>query len=148
MSKDLLAEASTSIHASKRQVWDALVTPDAIKQYMFGANVESDWTEGSEITWTGEMDGKPYKDSGLILEVIPERTLTYIHLSPKSAEPNAPEDCHTVTIHLSGVGIGTHVALSQDNNADEKARKESETNWEIMLEGLKQFVENGSKAAL
>jgi hypothetical protein len=50
MSKNLIANATTSIEATKSKVWQALVAPDAIKQYMFGADVESDWSEGSAIT--------------------------------------------------------------------------------------------------
>jgi uncharacterized protein YndB with AHSA1/START domain len=54
MSKNLVANAKTSIEAAKSRVWQALVAPDAIKQYMFGADVESNWSEGSTITWQGE----------------------------------------------------------------------------------------------
>ena len=47
MSKNLAATATVSIAADKSQVWDAFVTPAAIKQYMFGADVHSDWKVGS-----------------------------------------------------------------------------------------------------
>ena len=50
MSKNLVANAATSIDATKNKVWQALVAPKAIKQYMFGADVKSDWSEGSAIT--------------------------------------------------------------------------------------------------
>jgi uncharacterized protein YndB with AHSA1/START domain len=39
MDKNLIAKASININAPSEKVWDALVTPEAIKQYMFGANV-------------------------------------------------------------------------------------------------------------
>ncbi len=42
MSTDLIAKAKTSIHANKNKVWAALITPDAIQHYMFGAQVESE----------------------------------------------------------------------------------------------------------
>ncbi len=45
-----------------------------------------------------------------------------------------------MTISLAGTDNNTEVALSQDNNVDEKTRKESEKNWGAMLEGLKQYV--------
>jgi len=32
--------------------------------------------------------------------------------------------------------------LSQDNNADEKAKAHSEKNWSMMLDGLKHYVED------
>jgi uncharacterized protein YndB with AHSA1/START domain len=39
MDKNLIAKASININAPSEKVWNALVTPEAIKQYMFGANV-------------------------------------------------------------------------------------------------------------
>ena len=141
MDKGLVAHASTSIDAPKARVWDALVTPDAIRQYMFGANVESDWTPGSTITWTGEMKGKTYKDKGEILEVEPERALRYSHFSPQSGKPDRPENYHTVTIRLASSGERTEVSLDQDNNPDADSQQASEKNWHAMLDGLKQYVE-------
>lgn len=141
MSKNMVAKATTSIGATKSKVWEALVTPDAIKLYMFGADVESNWNKGSEITWKGEMKGKKYEDKGVILKIEPEQTLQYSHFSPLSGKPDKPENYHTVTINLSGGGNETEVSLSQDNNSDEETRRESAKNWGAMLEGLKKHVE-------
>src|SRR2546422_11510512 len=62
--KSLIAKASTSIAAPAAKVWGALVNPQMIKQYIFGATVVSDWREGSPITRKGEWKGKPYEDQG------------------------------------------------------------------------------------
>ena len=144
MSKNLIAKAAVSIQSPKKKVWEALVTPAAIKQYMFGTDVKSEWRTGSEITWKGEMKGKKYEDKGVILTIKTEQTLQYSHFSPSSGKPDKPENYHTVTIDLAGSGNNTKVSLSQDNNSDEKACKESETNWGAMLEGLKKYVEKPS----
>lgn len=141
MSKNLIATATVSIVADKSQVWNALVTPAAIKQYMFGADVQSDWEVGSAITWSGEMKGKKYEDKGKILQFDPPQTLAYSHFSPMSGKPDQPENYHTVTIQLSGTGHATKVSLSQDNNPDEKSQAESAKNWSAMLQGLKKYVE-------
>jgi uncharacterized protein YndB with AHSA1/START domain len=42
-----IARATVRINAPTERVWNALVDPNAIKQYMFGAQVHSDWQEGS-----------------------------------------------------------------------------------------------------
>ena len=42
MERNLLAKASVSINAPGRNVWKALVTPQSIKQYMFGTDVVSE----------------------------------------------------------------------------------------------------------
>ncbi len=78
---------------------------------------------------------------GVILQFKPGRTLQYSHFSPLSGVPDIPENYHTVTVELSGNGNQTHVSLSQDKNASEEERAESEKNWGMMLAGLKKLVE-------
>jgi uncharacterized protein YndB with AHSA1/START domain len=141
MDKNLIARASVTINAPSERVWDALVNPEAIKQYMFGTNVAADWREGSPIIWRGEWQGKPYEDKGVILQFKPGRTLQYSHFSPLSGLPDRSESYHTVTIELSGEGNQTRVSLTQDNNPTEQAREHSEQNWGIMLTALKKFLE-------
>ena len=138
---DFIAKASTTIQASAGEVWDALVDPKSIKQYMFGTNVASEFKEGSPITWKGEWQGRAYEDKGVILKMTPQRTLQYSHFSPLADLPDTPENYHTVTIELAEEDGATNVTLTQNNNPTEKEREHSEKNWSMMLEGLKKFVE-------
>jgi uncharacterized protein YndB with AHSA1/START domain len=138
---EFIAHASIAIDAPPERVWEALVTPRAIKQYMFGTTVSSDWTEGSPITWKGEWQGRTYEDKGVIRRFQPGRALQYTHFSPMAGLPDRPENYHTVTIQLSREAEQTQVSLSQDNNPTEDAKAHSEKNWEMMLAGLKQLVE-------
>jgi uncharacterized protein YndB with AHSA1/START domain len=141
MDKNLIAKASVTINAPGAQVWEALVRPEAIKQYMFGTNVVTDWREGSPITWSGEWQGKPYEDKGTILEFKPGRTIRYSHFSPLSGQPDIPENYHNVTIEVSGEGNQSRVSLAQDNNATEEDRDHSQKNWDMMLISLKKYLE-------
>jgi uncharacterized protein YndB with AHSA1/START domain len=138
---NLIARCSITIAAPPERVWQALVTPSAIKQYMFGANVESDWKEGSPIVWKGEWQGRKYEDKGVIRQVKPGRALQYTHFSPLAGQPDRPEHYHMVTIQLSPEGERTRVSLTQDNNPTDEARSHSEKNWGMMLEGLKKYLE-------
>ena len=108
---------------------------------MFGATVDSDWREGSPITWKGEWKGKPYEDKGKIRKIEPRQLLQYSHYSPLSGVPDTPENHHIVTIELSEQGAQTRISLSQDNNPNDEAREQSEKNWKTMLEGLKKLLE-------
>jgi uncharacterized protein YndB with AHSA1/START domain len=141
MANKLIAKASTTIDAPPDEVWKALVTPEAIREYMFGTTVESTWAEGSTITWKGEWEGKQYEDKGIILRYRPEHVLQYSHFSPLSGLPDTPENYHTVTVELAKENGHTRVSLSQDNNANEQARSHSVKNWKQMLAGLKQYAE-------
>ena len=91
MNKNLIAKTSITINASSTKIWNALVNPEAIKQYMFGTNVVSDWHAGSPIVWKGEWQGKPYEDKGKILQFEPEQTIQYSHFSPLSGLPDEPK---------------------------------------------------------
>ena len=46
--------------------------PGAIRQYMFGTTVESEWRPGSPIVWKGEWQGRAYEDKGEICACSPE----------------------------------------------------------------------------
>ena len=143
MPKNFVANASVVVDAPVVAVWDALVDAKAIKQYMFGSTVISDWKKGSKIVFKGEWKGKPYEDKGVVLQVEPGKRLQYSHFSPLMGKPDTPENYHTVTIELSNEGAPNRarVSLSQDNNATEEERDHSQKNWETMLAGLKKYVE-------
>ncbi len=140
----LVATAKTDINASSEQVWDALTDPKKIKQYMFGSQVVTDWKSGSPIVWKGEYEGKKYEDKGEILENEPGQHLKMTHFSPLSGQKDEPKNYHTLTYELTADGGRTHVSLSQDNNDSEDDVKHSTENWQMMLDGLKKFVEDAS----
>ena len=137
----LVARTQIDVNAPINKVWDALVEPEQIKQYMFGTQAISDWKEGSRIVWKGEWQGKPYEDKGTILKFQPRQLLQYSHFSPLTGQPDVPENYHTVTIELIDRGDNqTRVVLSQDNNATTDDQRHSEENWSAMLDGLKKFL--------
>ena len=142
MDQDRVAKAAITIQVPREAVWDALVNPEIIQQYMFGARVASDWKIGSPITWSGMWQGRPYEDKGIILQLEPGRKIQYTHFSPLSGLPDVPENYHTVTVELSGTGEQTYVSLAQDHNATEQEQQESEKNWGMMLAALKSTVEH------
>lgn len=146
MKNDYTAMASTKINAPTEVVWNALVNPDAIRQFMFGAQVISDFHVGRPIKWKGEWQGKPYEDQGTILEVRPLRRLKYTHYSPLTGRPDVPANYHTVTIELATDGPQTVVKLTQDNNESKFAQVHSEKNWVAMLASLKKLVESESSS--
>ena|SRR5436190_18169365 len=138
---DIIAQASIRINASLEKVWNALIDPSVIKEYMFGSTVRSSWKEGEAITWSGEWKGKAYEDKGVILKVEPRQLLQYSHYSPLEGLKDTASNYHIVTIGLTGDDGNVLVQLTQDKNADEVAREHSEKNWKMMLEGLKKYVE-------
>lgn len=142
---NLIATSTITIDAPVTKIWDALVNPAVIKEYMFGTEVISDWKEQSPIVWKGVWQGKPYEDKGVILKIDQEKTLQYTHFSPLSGAADAPENYHILTYQLDNEGESTHVTLTQDNNATEEDLKHSQQMWDSMLEGMKKLLEeNGT----
>jgi uncharacterized protein YndB with AHSA1/START domain len=142
MKKNLIAKTSITIKAPNEKVWDALINPTAIKYYMFGTDVVSDWCEGCPIIWKGEWQGKSYEDKGVILQIQPGQLIQYSHFSPLSGLPEDPENFHIVTIELSASKNQTLVRLTQDNNASQEENIESEKNWGMMLVAMKKYLED------
>jgi uncharacterized protein YndB with AHSA1/START domain len=141
MTDNFTARATTTIHAPASKVWEALTKPELIKQYMFGTDVISDWKVGSPITYKGEWQGKTFEDKGKVLQVEREKSLVSTHWSPLSGVPDSPENYHTVAYNLVEKDGKTEVTITQDNNASEEEKAESEKNWKQILAGMKKMLE-------
>ncbi len=139
--KNLTAIAETSIEAPASKVWEALVTPEIIKQYMLGTTVTSDWAVGSSITWKGEWEGKKYEDKGKIIQFVPEDKLHFTHYGWQIRNEDVPGDYQNVRIDLYEKENKTAVYLTQDRNDSLDDRLDSEKNWNIMLTSLKELLE-------
>jgi uncharacterized protein YndB with AHSA1/START domain len=138
---DFIATAEADIAAPAERVWRALTDPAEIREYMFGAEVITDWTVGGRIVWRGEYEGRAYEDKGQVVAYEPPRLLQVTHFSPLTGKPDVPENCHTVTYRLEQSDDRTHVVLTQDHNQSEEAADHSERNWAMVLRGLKEHVE-------
>ena len=141
MPEGLPATAEITIEGSVSEVWDALINPDKIKRYMFGAEVVSDWTVGSPIVWKGEWKGKPFQDKGRILEIQQGKRLRYSHFSPLSGQPDEPGNYHTLEWTLEDRGGTTRLTLAQDNNPTEEAAAHSKAMWDKLVADVKRIAE-------
>ena len=136
------AQVDKVIAASAAEIWTALTTPAALKQFFFGADVVTNWKVGSPIRMKGEFKGKTYEDKGDIVTFEPPRQLSFSHWSAMSGQVDTPENYHLVTFDLVPRGEATKVTLSQANltggatAADIEHRADYEKNWASVLDGL------------
>lgn len=137
----LLVSSSVIINAPAAKVWEVLTTPSMIKLYMFGADVRSDWKVGSPITYSGSWEGKAYEDKGTILKIEPNKVLVTSYWSASFNVSDSPENYKTVTYTLNETNGQTELTITQDNNATEKERDQSQKNWELVLQGIKGVAE-------
>ena len=141
MDKKRIAEATTTINAPASRVWEALTNSKLIKQYLFGADVISDWKEGSPILYKGIYEGKAYEDKGSVLKVEPEKLLLITHWSPLSGSPDTPENYHKVSYELSVEDGSTRLTITQDNNSSEEEQEQNAKFWTMVLDGMKKVLE-------
>jgi uncharacterized protein YndB with AHSA1/START domain len=137
----LIATKSITIAAPLARVWEALTDPAQVKQYMWGAEVVTDWKKGSSIVYRGDWEGQPYEDKGRIVEIDPPRLLRTTYYSPLSGKEDVPENYAEVTYTLKASSNGTKLTVTQSNIPDDAGKTKSEDNWGMTLETMKSMIE-------
>ena len=138
---DITTENSITIDASAERVWEALTTPELIKEWFFGVSTETDWTKGSPLVHRGEYQGRAYEDRGTILEIEPPALLVHSHWSPVSGLPDRPENYERVAYELAERDGATELTIRESNLASEEAKATSEQSWRMVLQNLKELLE-------
>ena len=144
MTGNYVATATITIDAAPGDVWSVLTDRDAIREFMFGTEVSTDWTVGGPITWRGTWEGRDYQDKGTILELEPGRRLVHTHFSGLSGQDDKPENYHTLTWTLEATAGKTQLTLSQDNNASPEEAEHSKAMWESLVKSVKEIAERAA----
>ena len=142
MTANLTTNTSVTIDAPIDQVWRAITTPDLIEGWFFGVQTRSDWGPGSDVVHSGEWEGRPYEDKGVILQIERPTLLEHTHWSPVSGRPDRPENYESVTYRLTERGGKTQITVSEGNLPSEDAKSMSEQGWRMALDALKQLCED------
>ena len=141
MKTDISLEVKTPVYAPVRRVWEALTKPELIKKYFFNTNTYTNWKPGSLIIFKGEWEGKEYEDKGTILDVISNRLIRYNYWSSMSGIEDKPENYVVITYLLEDKEDFTLLTVRQENIADEKRKQHARENWNRVMNGLKELVE-------
>jgi uncharacterized protein YndB with AHSA1/START domain len=146
MAETFVARVSLTIDAPRAKVWDALIDPEKIKQYILASDVVSQWREGSSIVWKSEFNGKPFEINGTILRLEPQRLLEFDQSRPifRASQVVRPSNYHRVTIELSDDGVQTRLSLIERGNATERERAHSQGGWQLALGNMKALLEGTS----
>ena len=149
MSNPLFVKNSITISAPAVKVWDVLTNPMQTKKYMFGCEAVSDWKVGSPLLWRAHYEGKEVVFvKGKVVEIKPEKLLTYTTFDPNSTMEDKPENYLSVTYALTEKNGETIFTVTQGDYSTvaegEKRYKEAYNNgegWNPILVEIKKLVE-------
>ena len=141
MNKSLKISASITINTPIDKVWFALTDKEMIKKYFWGTETNTDWKEGSPISFTGIWEGSPYEDKGFILKIEKEKIFKHSYWSSFWSTPFNPDDCSIITYELSKNGSQTSLSVMQEGFKDEQSGDHSINNWNGILDNIKKLLE-------
>lgn len=142
MKEQFKSQTSITINAPAKRVWKVLIDPKSIKEYMFGASIETSWKPGSPIIYTGVYKGKAYKEKGEIVEFEPYKLLKTTNLSSMSGEADRPENYNTILYSLSDENDKTKLTVTQQNTKSQESVDRSKENWKTVLKSIKKISED------
>jgi uncharacterized protein YndB with AHSA1/START domain len=153
---ELIVEKTITLNADASYVWEALVTPDLTKEYMFGCEVVSDWKVKSKVVWRRMSKGKEkiYVE-GIITKIDTNKLLQYFITGTNAGYVDTPANYIKVTYRLTRKFGKTELAVTQGDYSkveDGKRRfREADEGLEYILDGLKTLIEDrpagGKKAS-
>lgn len=142
--QNLSTERSIIINAPAANIWDVLVNPEKIAQYLFGSRVETGWQSGMPITFSRTFDSKSYVDKGQILEIIPEKLLKFSYWSSQEGYPEIPENYSVITYLLKKESEETiQLTYKRENIPTAFEQKNQAQFLPFMLENMKRLAEQG-----
>ncbi|TGM47393.1 SRPBCC domain-containing protein [Leptospira biflexa] len=141
----LKIDLNISIESSLDQVWNVLVSPDSIKEYLYGTETTSDWKKGSEIWFRGQWEGKDYEDKGIILKFDIQKEFSYTYFSSFFMLPDLPKNYSEIVMKLNEKQGGVFLHISQIGFLSESQQNHSLENWKQILEKIKQLAEQSSE---
>ena len=133
------------IRTTPEKLWQALTTPEIIKQYRFGMSVESEWKAGA--AWRMYADGS-LMDSGEILESVAPQRLVLSWLSEWKPEFRAEGHSRCVyAIEPTGAAAKLTLTHSMERPDSQFIAAVSE-GWPLVISNLKSLLETGEVAVV
>lgn len=143
MLQDFTVSKTIDIKAPVSKVWDFITTPAGMKEYLFGTNATSEWKVGCPIRFTGEWEGKPYEDKGIIEVFDKEKVFEYSYYSAFSGVPDKAENYTLVRMELEPVEGGTRLSVKHSNFPNETTYENNEKHWDLVLDIIREKTEAG-----
>ena len=127
------------VKTTPERLWEAITTAEIRKHFQFGADVASDWRQGSTITMTG---GGGLLGDGEVLESDPPRRLVHT-MTCRWSDEVAAEGTTRVTWVIEQVEDSCCLTVTHDQ-LREGCNPQVFGGWPMILSGLKTWLETGA----
>lgn len=135
---------TTTINAAPSSVWEALINPARIRQWMAEPEMEfemiTNWKVGTPIIIRG-YHHTPFENKGIVLQFETNKVLTYNYLSSLSRLPDKPENYTTVEFQLSAPDNQTSLTVTLSNFPTEAIFKHVDFYWKTTIQIMKTVIE-------
>jgi uncharacterized protein YndB with AHSA1/START domain len=134
----------TYIATTPEKLWDALTNGDFTEQYFFGSRIESEWREGSSVTYSRNGEVTDYGNV-LIFEPHSRLSFTWTH----KGDDTPRESPTVVTFELQNMNETMKLTLKHENMVESDFVEAENTfegvnnGWPAVMSNLKTFLETG-----
>lgn len=135
----------TYIASTPDKVWNALTSEEFTEKYFFGRRIQSDWNEGSDVTFLRERDELDVYGKVLISEPYKRLSYTWFHADEKPQR----EEPSIVTFELQQLEDTVKLTLKHENVAEEDIVDKENTfeglnnGWPAIISNMKSLLETG-----
>lgn len=139
MSKTFIIKEEVIFKADVKEVWNLLINPEMTKQYMYGCELISDWSIGSEVLWKGKTeDGQEVVYvKGKVLEYEEGKKVVSTTFDPNSGMADIPANHVELSYELEQMDEGTKLTIIQGDfygaEDGEKRYNDSKGGWSGMV---------------
>ena len=131
----------TYIRTTPEELWAALTTPEFMKKYWFGTNLETDWKVGS--SWKLVLPDGQVSDAGEIVEFDRPRRIVLKWKHERQPELSA-EGYARCSMELEPQDGAVRLTISHTiERADSKLIEAVSGGWPRILSNLKSLLETG-----
>lgn len=133
---------SIEINTPASKVWNALINPNLISQYLPGVEAITDWKPGSEVKYVHSEGDKKVIDKGTILDAVPPHLLRHTYWTPYSGLDDRPENYTIISFSLKETDNKTVLSVEQTNFRNDEWWRNSLTGWDDVLTTIKRIIES------
>ena len=139
----LTIEKEIMINSPIEDVFSSLTDSEEIVKFFPLKSVKSEWEEGKEVLYKGEVNGVPFTDYGVIEKLSSPSIYRYRYWSDNHGTERTEENHLVIEYALSSYSEGTSVRVTQSNIKSKELYEMMENRvWDFLLDSFKQYLES------